>query len=240
MEQSHTSMISISQKKLQFEVRDLLKSCPKQCDEKNMCLKCKAQSMALNRYWQANIPVKYWKLEIDENFQGDVKLKEIYLKLTEQSENQDNLYKTYKTGASICFAGSHGIGKTMTCTNILKRALEKGYTGYYGTLNDLVSHLVYSQDKSFLRNYFLTIDFLVIDEFDPRYMGSDSASDLFGKILEDVFRARAQNNMPTFMSTNSPNVIESFQGSIKSSIASLMNYVKIVSVIGLDLRKEGK
>jgi DNA replication protein DnaC len=233
-------MISISQKKLQFEIKDLLKNCQNQCNEKNMCLKCKAQVIALNRYWQANIPVKYWKLEIDENFQGDKKLKDTYLDLTQQIEGQDNLYKTYKTGVSICFAGSHGIGKTMTCANILKRALEKGYTGYYGTLNDFVSHLVYAPEKATLRNYFLTVDFLVIDEFDPRYMGSDSASDLFGKILEDIFRARAQNNMPTFMSTNSPNVIESFQGSIKSSISSLMNYVKIVSVIGMDLRKEGK
>jgi DNA replication protein DnaC len=194
----------------------------------------------LNRYSQANIPVKYWKLEMDDKFQGDDRLKQTYIDLVSQTDTKDNLYKTYKSGTSICFAGSHGIGKTMTCANILKRALEKGYTGYYCTLNELVSNLIYSNQKIEFRNLFLTIDFLVIDEFDPRYMGSDAASDLFGKILEDVFRTRTQNNMPTFMSTNSPNVIESFQGAIKNSISSLMNYVKVVSVIGTDLRKEGK
>ena len=240
MDESISLMTSISPKKLMFEIPDLIIDCPNKCTDKQLCLKCKTQSIALNRYSQANIPVKYWKLEMDDKFQGDDRLKQTYIDLVSQTDTKDNLYKTYKSGTSICFAGSHGIGKTMTCANILKRALEKGYTGYYCTLNELVSNLIYSNQKIEFRNLFLTIDFLVIDEFDPRYMGSDAASDLFGKILEDVFRTRTQNNMPTFMSTNSPNVIESFQGAIKNSISSLMNYVKVVSVIGTDLRKEGK
>lgn len=177
----------------------------------------------------------YWRLEMN-SFRGDGILKEKYDEITQ------DLKSAYDRGLSLCFAGSHGLGKTMTCTNILKRAVEKGYSGLYATLNDIVSCTINSapDDRAAARKELLTVDFLVIDEFDPRYMGSESAADLFGRILEDIFRTRAQNKMPTFMCTNSPNPVESFTGPIKQSITSLMNYVAKVTVLGKDFRKEQK
>ncbi len=132
---------------------------------------------------------------------------------------------------------------TMTSTSILKKACHKNYACLYTTLSDMVAILTLadSTDKFASRKELMVIDFLIIDEFDPRFMPSENASDLFGRTLESVFRTRSQNKLPTIMCTNSPNVIESFTGPIKQSIESLMKgYVKIIPVIGTDFRKTKK
>lgn len=167
------------------------------------------------------------------DFSGDKILLEKYTEITQ------DLKESYKKGVSLAFAGRHGTGKTLTCCNVLKRAVEKGYSSLYVTLNDIVACTINSnpEDRGLARRELLTVDFLVIDEFDPRHMGSEQAADLFGRILEDIFRTRSQNKMPILMCTNSPKVVESFTGSIKASISSLMNYVTNVTVIGEDYRK---
>lgn len=171
---------------------------------------------------------------MERNFKGDPILLEKYRSIA------SDVKKAYQQGTCLCFAGKNGVGKTFTVTNIIKRAVEKGYTGLYTTLSDIVVNLTTrdNDDKATIRRELLLVDFLVIDEFDPRYMASDSASDLFGRTLEDIFRCRTQNNLPLLMCTNSPNVTESFHGPFKASIASLMNYVTTVSVLGKDFRKE--
>ncbi len=198
------------------------------------CPKCRLINKVLSLYHESNIPLRYWRLEMGADFRGDAILSEKYQEIIK------DLKQVYSKGICICFAGSNGVGKTLTCTNILKRAAEKGFSALYTTLGDIVSNVVSpeSDDKSIARRELLMVDFLVIDEFDPRYMGSGQAADLFGRTLEDIFRARVQNNLPTFMCTNSPNVTESFTGSIKQSISSLMNYVDIIPVLGKDFRKE--
>lgn len=214
-----------------------IKNC-QECLEKkanlnSLCVRCRTINTAYQRYAESNIPVRYWDIEMNDDFKGDSVL------LTKYKEITNDLSAAYKSGVSLCFAGNHGIGKSCTALNILKRAVEKGYTCHYSTLSDIVSALITSdsQEKYISRNQLLTVDFLVVDEFDPRFMGSENAADLYGRILEDIFRTRSQNLMPIIMCTNSPNVIESFHGPIKKSIESLMNYVKIIPVIGKDFRK---
>lgn len=130
---------------------------------------------------------------------------------------------------------------TMVTTNILKRAAEKGYNCLYVTLSDIVVNAVsaISSDKFVARKELMMVDFLVIDEFDARHMGSGPSSDLYGRQLEDIFRKRVENKLPTFMCTNSPNVIETFSGDIRLSIESLMSYVTVIPVLGRDYRKGG-
>jgi DNA replication protein DnaC len=214
-----------------------LEACPK-CQGKALnkaCQDCNALNGILQRFANANIPVRYWRLKMSE-FLGPSALKKIY------DETSSNLDRAYKEGLSFCLTGSHGVGKTMTVTSILRSALAKGYSGFYTTLNQIVLSLTSQSEESRIdiRKAYTSVDFLIIDEFDPRHMGSDNAADLFGRILEDIFRTRVQNNLPTLMCTNSPNVQESFQGSIKTSITSLMSYVKDIPVIGKDMRKEKK
>lgn len=214
-----------------------MEACPK-CQGQPLnkaCQDCNTLNGILQRFANANIPVRYWRLKMSE-FIGPNALKKIY------EETSSDLDKAYRSGLTFCLTGNHGVGKTMTVTSILRAALAKGYSGLYTTLNQIVLSLTSHTDESRIeiRKAYTLVDFLVIDEFDPRHMGSDNAADLFGRILEDIFRTRVQNNLPTLMCTNSPNVQESFQGSIKTSISSLMSYVKEIPVIGKDIRKEKK
>ena len=92
-------------------------------------------------------------------------------------------------------------------------------------------------DQKFKARKELTmVDFLVIDEFDSRHMTTGASADLYGRQLENVFRRRSENKLPTFMCTNSPQILDSFEGPIRQSVASLMNYVTIVTVMGKDGR----
>ncbi len=189
---------------------------------------------AIHRYYDANIPVKYWDLEMKRDFTGDKFLLQYYEKLTE------DLTVSYKSGIAICLAGNYGTGKTMLVTNILKRALEKGYSGLFVNLNDIIS-ATRSAEAFKSRQELLQTDFLVIDEFDPRYMANQASSDFYGRVLEDVIRHRTQNRLPILMCTNSPNPTMSFEGALQQSISSLFNYVDLVPSLGEDYRpKEGK
>ena len=192
--------------------------------------------IAINRYAESNIPLEYWGLKMEHNFKGDPRLLEKY------NEYIADLKASYVNGTSICFAGGHGLGKTMTITCILKKANQKGYSCLYTTLSDIVNVLTQgsSEDKFLARRELALVDFLAIDEFDSRFMPSENAADLYARSLESVFRTRSQNKLPTLMGTNSPNVVESFNGPLKASIDSLMKgYLKVFTVApGKDFRRE--
>lgn len=182
---------------------------------------------AINRYAESNIPIEYWTLKMERDFKGDPRL------MAKYTDYVADVKQSYIIGDSICFAGGHGLGKTMTITCILKKATQKNYTCLYTTLSDIVTVLTSGggEDKFLARRELALVDFLAIDEFDPRFMPSDNAADLYARTLEGVFRTRSSNKLPTLMGTNSPNPVESFAGSLKASIGSLMKgYVKIFSV----------
>lgn len=189
--------------------------------------------IAYNRYASSNIPVEYWDLDM-KDFKGSPALKKVYDDISE------NLIRMYQNGGAVCFAGNHGVGKTMTTTCILKKACQKNYVCLYTTLNDIVSALIDStnEDKFLARKELMTVDFLAIDELDSRFIGSEGTAELFGKMLEHIFRTRTQNKMPVVICTNSPNPIEAFTGPIKQSLDSLMSRVKFVPIMDKDFRKE--
>lgn len=230
---------SIPQKKIDAAIRYILDSYPetknKSIDESVIPEDCAVQIDAIHRYADANIPVDYWFRDMD-NFQGDNTLIKYYKSVTE------NLQESYFDGVKLCFAGKNGVGKTLTASSILKRVVESGkYTGLYVTLSDIVSVLTSGdRDKrEVCRQTLLTIDFLVIDEFDPRFIGtSHAASELYGRILEQNLRTRIHNRLPLFFCTNSPDPLSNFTGPLKQSISSLMNLVKMVPVLGADFRKK--
>jgi DNA replication protein DnaC len=189
--------------------------------------------IAYNRYAESNIPIEYWTLKMEKDFIGDPRLKQKY------DDYVADIKKSHQTASSFCLAGGHGVGKTMTMTCILKKACQKGYSCLYTTLGDIVSVLTSApaEERFFARQELIKVDFLVIDEFDPRFMASDNAADLYARTLESIFRTRSANKQPTLMCTNSPNVIESFGGALKASIGSLMKgYTKIFPVLGEDVR----
>jgi DNA replication protein DnaC len=216
---------NIPQSKLKF----LLNSLDKIKDENK---RERAQNIFI-RYFEANIPLLYWRLEMNKDFEGDQSLFDTYESIV------NDLQQTFINGKSLCFAGAFGRGKTMTCCNILKRAVEKGYSALYTTLTDIVS-ATFSEESYLARRELMLVDFLVIDEFDSRHIASSNKSiDFFGRVLEDVIRVRSNNNLPLFFCTNSPNPLEPFQDSIKASISSLWNNVEMIPVLGKDYRVIG-
>jgi DNA replication protein DnaC len=193
---------------------------------------------AINRYAESNIPIEYWTLKMERDFQGDPRL------LNEYNKYIEDIKSSYINGNSICLSGIHGSGKTMALCCILKKVTHKGYAALYTTLSDIVSSLTQSsnEDKFSARRELVMVDFLVIDEFDGRFMATDNGADLYARSLESIFRARSQNKLPTLMATNSPNIIEVFKGPLKDSLDSLMKgYMKTFSVLpGKDFRKQDK
>ncbi len=222
------SLNNIPSKKLE-EYLSSISSSDMDVKAKNLLL------MACNRYAESNIPIQYWKLKMDEHFKGDPRLLEKYKSYVK------DLKESYIQGSSICFGGSHGLGKTMTVSCILKKVSEKGFTGLYTTLSDIVNVLTQasSEEKFLARRELILVDFLVIDEFDSRFMPSENAADLYARNLEAIFRTRAQNKLPTLMCTNSPNIVESFSGALKQSIESLIQgHLETFPVFGEDFRKK--
>ena len=191
--------------------------------------------IAVNRYAESNIPIEYWTLKMDKDFNGDPRL------LAKYNEYTADLKSSYINGNSVCFAGGHGLGKTMTVTCILMKASQKGFSCLYSTLSDIVNVVTQGigEDKFLAKRELTLVDFLVIDEFDSRFMPSENAADLYARSLEGVFRSRSQNKLPTLMCTNSPNIVESFNGPLKQSLDSLMHgYLKTFPVFGEDFRKK--
>ena len=187
-----------------------------------------------NRYYNSNIPVDYWYRDMGD-FIGPSILMKHYKDVTA------DIKQSFKAGKMAMFAGSHGIGKSFCSTCILKRAVEKGYSSLYVNLVDIINVLLSSPNdiKNSARELLLSIDYLVIDEFDTRFMVSDKAADLFGSIVETIIRTRIQNRMPLFMCTNSIKVEDSFSGPLKASMESLMKVIKLVPVLGgKDAREE--
>ena len=237
------SLNNLPRRKVEEKILSLVQSC-KTCSTKNItrieqaydgiCERCSIMLIAMNRYAETNIQIEYWGLSMDD-FVGSNELKKLYARITE------NLPKVYNDGMSLCLAGSHGIGKTMTISCILKRACEKNYSCTYTTLNDIVNALIEApyEDKYLIRKELMNVDFLAVDEFDSKYI-ADGASDLFARSIEPILRGRLQNKLPIFVCSNSPNPTEAFKGSIKQSIDSIFNRVKVIPILADDFRKTQK
>jgi len=225
---------NVPQKKVEVKIKQVYLECEK-CSKENKptCKKCRYITNAFLEFAKANIPVDYWHLTMSNHFTGSDNLKNIYTEIT------SNIDKFYLSGNLICFAGPHGVGKTMTSCCILKECVKNDYACLYTTLSDIVSTLM---SRSFntpdARKELLKTDVLIIDEFDSRFMPSENSAELFGITFENVFRTRMQNNLPTIMCTNSPNIVQTFSGSIKQSLESIASKIRFIPVFSEDYRKK--
>jgi DNA replication protein DnaC len=199
-----------------------------------VCAKCNTHIKAINRYYQSNIPVSYWALSMEKNFTGYAPLLEKYNELV------GDLPKMFRDGRSLLVSGFHGVGKTMMATALLKKAVLKGHSGSYTTLSDAVAALTGAeyQEQFAVRKQLQMVDMLVIDEFDSRFVSSNASNDLFARSLENIIRTRLANKLCTIVISNSPNVIETLSGALKSSLGSLFNLLEGIVVLGKDHREQ--
>lgn len=236
------SLNNIPATKVQERLHSIVQAC-ETCSKRNLrfkdgldglCTRCSYVAVAYNRYSESNIPVEYWDLKMEKNFEGDPRL------LTKYNSIISDLKSTFTSGFSICFGGGHGRGKTMTSTCILKKAAQKGFNCLYTTLSDIVNVLTQApgEERYAARKELTMVDFLVIDEFDSRFISTENAADLYARTLEGVFRTRTQNKLPTIMCTNSPNIEATFSGPLHDSLKSLMNKLEKFPVLGEDFREK--
>lgn len=228
-----TSLHNIPNHRADLEVDQLcLKKCPlKDRSEGCLCSTCFVIMQAYRRYQDANIPIAYWQLSMSRHFVGYPPLLARYEAIV------SDLKAHYLAGKTVCVAGPHGTGKTLFATSILKKTCDKGFTALYTQFSDVVNSLLYAPDKLEVKDDLITSSFLVIDEMDPRFYPSQSASELFGRTLENVFRCRLQNSLPTILITNSPNPAASFTGAMKDSLSSLFSTMEVLPIVGEDFRK---
>src|SRR5271163_4006581 len=171
------TLSNIPERKLHEKILDLVQTC-KACSAKNitkieqafdgLCEKCSVMTTAYTRYHESNIPVDFWDFDMG-SFQGSKTLLDLY-----NNVSQD-IPKAYQIGLSFCFAGGHGTGKSTNLSCLLKKCCEKNYSCLYTTLTDLVNSLIDAprEDKYLVKKELTMIDFLVIDEVDGRFIGSE-------------------------------------------------------------------
>jgi len=193
------------------------------------CVKCKAKVSRIHRYAKANIPMDYW-MRAFKDFKGDPQFKKIIQK------HLKNMDKAYDDGQSFAFVGNLGIGKTYAACALLKMALLKGYSSQYLNMSDIIEMV---QDREF-KERILNVDFLVIDEFDARYVyPSEKSEQLFGQTMEKILRERFQNKMPTILCSNTVELNKVLKGDFAKALDSLFSkYLNIIYVSGKDFRKK--
>ena len=200
----------------------------------NGCPKCTGKQNRIDKYASCNIPIEYWELSF-KDFSGDQKFKKII------SKYLANIDSFYDNGKSLMFSGGLGTGKTYTACCILKIAVVSGYTGQYTTMADIVANILSSDfDTSKYYKHLLSKDFLVIDEFDSRWIfPSEKSEQIFGSSLEYILRTRFQNNLPTILCSNNDNVDNIFGGYFARSFKSLRSkHIELHIVSGKDFRRK--
>jgi DNA replication protein DnaC len=216
------------------QLRNKCKECSLSDDKDFVCNRCIVANKLIERYFEANIPVDFWFKNIS-SFKGDSRL------VDEYNAFVSNIDTIMVDGFSLFLKGRHGVGKTMISCLFLKKIVQAGRSGLYCTLSDVVSVIVNgnNEDKSDALRELKMTDFLVLDEFDPRFFkANETSAELFGRILEGIIRIRFQNHMPTILITNNPDPIKDLGSDLGASISSLVSgYSKTISVIGPDFRK---
>jgi DNA replication protein DnaC len=172
-----------------------------------------------------------------KDFKGPEVFKTVY------SGSISNLQNVYSKGLNCALLGTHGLGKTMVATSILRKMAEKNYNCLYTTLTDMVNVIIEApfEEKYAAKKELVQVDMLVIDELDSRFFtASENTADLFAKALENIIRTRFANKLPNIFISNSPNMLEGFNGAFKESLGSLMANVKEFAARGPDFRKNVK
>lgn len=218
----------IPQRKIETEKARIIANCAK-CGGAS-CAICQKYCSYVDQMAEAGIPVDYWFREFGQWY-GDQEFGQWL------SEYMSHLPQAYAEGKVLCLCGHRGVGKTMAACAVLKKAILKGYSVHYTSLNDAVDSLVSDESYEYKKMLRMT-DFLVVDEVDQRFFGTVNKGMLYGTQFESILRMRTQNRLPMVMCTNSGELDKIFSGEFEMSFKSLRAQFFIERVVrGQDARK---
>lgn len=219
--------MNFSNKKVQ-EIKDEIRA---ECGCQIGCNRCRPKFQFIEQLAAAQIPCVYWMLPY-KDFTGPKNIK----KATQNYAK--NIDEYYRSGTSICYAGTPGTGKTFSASAILKVALSKKYSIFYTTLSDMAANLTDNQVKDEYNSSMMKADFLCIDEVDSRhYSDTETSENFFGRLFEKIVRYRIQNKLPIIIATNNSKIEEAFSGQFKKIVESIASASTIiVPALGPDYR----
>jgi DNA replication protein DnaC/primosomal protein DnaI len=190
----------------------------------------------VDMYAECCIPPIYWPLAF-RDFSGDKKFKELISNIIRDIDS------LYDSGGSLIFTGGLGTGKTYAACSILKISLTSGYSSKYTTMATIISSMLSANmDSLQYTNTLIGCDFLVIDEFDSRWIfPSEKAEQMFGSSLEHILRMRFQNGTPTILCSNTADVDSILCGDFGKAFKSLRSkHMEVICVGGKDYRRSNK
>lgn len=218
-------------KRYKAEIRKACKLC-----EGAGCSECSSRASRGDIYADAQIPITYWSLAW-KGYTGDARFKELI------SSKLKDIAQVYDNGESFLFAGKYGTGKTYATCCILKVALVNGFSARYIPMQEIVNRIMSKElDTLKVLDNLTSVDFLAIDEFDPRWIfPSENVEQLFGQTMEYILRTRWQNGLPTILSTNIEDADQVLKGKFADSFKSLRSqYLNVVPVVGQDYRRKNE
>lgn len=183
------------------------------CSHNWQFCECSDQYQLELKMARSNIPFKFWQWEMEgikpQNTLAEKSLEKLnkYIK---------RLGKSYKKGIGLFIFGPSGSGKTCSSCIILKHVLRAGYTARFTMLSECITMFAdgwYDRGKreQFVKEL-LSVDFLVIDDIGKEFR-QKTGSDINRAAFDSIFRQRANEMLPTIITSNhdevsSDNIIE--------------------------------
>jgi hypothetical protein len=130
-------------------------------------------------------------------------------------------------GMGLLFYGSHGSGKTMLVTILIKQLLAEGIDGYFTTFNTLLDNFAsgWKDDKNriWFEKRVRNAALLVVDDIGRE---NKNLNNMASNALDGVFRSRVQNSLPTIITTNLS--LSDFEKSYSSGVMSLVSETSLI------------
>lgn len=150
---------------------------------------------------KAAIPLKFWHFTFDSMLPQN--------KVSETTINKfqkyiKNITKVYEKGIGLFLFGDSGSGKTCSSSILLKEIIKAGYSARFTMLSEIITVFAegwYDTEKriEFIESI-CEVDFLIIDDVGREFRSIKS--DLNRAAFDSVFRGRANDNLPTIITSN--------------------------------------
>lgn len=162
---------------------------------------CRTQAALQRTYYQANIPRRYHMLSMND-FEDEYR-RENQHAVDAVDAFIENFDMALYHGLGLVFQGPQGTGKTLLATHVLKEVVKRGYTGFFMQFTDVInvwgSSWKDADSKLMLERNLKQRQLVVLDDI---VTDGRNREGFLANGLEEVFRHRQNNQLPTLMTTN--------------------------------------